>query len=242
MGIAQADIILRSAIIEGIREIRENNTLIDDMLEELLDDDLTSDKYGSLTIAACKDWFIHSKITVRLGILTAGMTFPVVAISLAGGTEIDNTLSDLDWDGPTQYSTDTVPLQRGRFGVDFSESYRIQCAAHGEPEFASFLYSVVLFALFRARNKYLEQRGLMISSYNPGPFGQLSDGKDLIFGREIVISGKIRHTWPGTYGTTLNAVTTNTITEEIADLGTVESNVDNLETLLEKDMLEGLEV
>jgi hypothetical protein len=241
MGIVQSDLLIRSAIKAGIREIRDDPTLIDDMLVELLDDPLTKDVYGDLTIAECKKWFTTTDIKVKLGLLAQKTDLPCIAIGIADGTEAESTLGDLDWDGEMQDSTDDPTLQRARFGITFNERYVIQCAAHGEVEKCIFLYSIALFAILRVKNLYLEQRGYMVSKIQLGPLeGVMEEGKELFYSRTISLVGKIRHTWPGDYGTKVTDITSNMVPSAVSYGNTIEDDVLNLAELMDKDTLVGI--
>lgn len=79
----------------------------------------------------------------------------------------------------------------------FKESYSITCVTNTTHEDAMYLYSVVLFALLRHRESYLEARNFEQVRYTVGGLSreQWAD-KEVVFGRTIMATGMIQQYWP----------------------------------------------
>ena len=200
MGITQSDLIIREAVRAGIKEIRDNPTLIDDMLAELLEDDLTKDRYGDMTVEACRNWFVNTKINVKFGLQVREADFPCVAIALAPTQEAESTLADIDMEDVSEEDPRDSTKHRQRFGLNANETYSLGCFAHGEPELCLFLYSILMFVLLRGKFQYLDQRGFFVSTFQTGaltPWEVSESGPEQIYTRSITLTGKVRHTWSG---------------------------------------------
>lgn len=247
VGIVQSDIIVREAVRAAIKEMRDNPSLIDDMLEDLPGDDLTAGRYGELTIQQCKNWFTKTKINVKLGLQVSQADLPAVAIALGAGPEAQATLGDVDWDQRIDVDPADPDSRRERRGVTATENYTLACFANGEPEYALFLYSVVLFALLRGKDRWLDQRGFLCSTFAVGALARPFD-KDVenVYVRNITLTGSVRHTWPAGSGKVITEVETNLPTDAVVEppgkpVKTILSKVQtDLTLLLDQDMLSGV--
>jgi hypothetical protein len=171
-GIFQGDIVIRTAVIRALRELREHPELIYDALASLPQDDLTADVYGEKTISACREWFLATKVAVKLG------------ISLSHLSE------------PDPHKPGNV---RRLESVVANETYNIAIFGVGEPEYLLFLYTLVLFGLMRNKQELLADRGFDVTSFSVGVAGALDQGSpENIYIRTIQLSGKVRHSWPTT--------------------------------------------
>jgi hypothetical protein len=97
-GIFQGDIIIRSAVIQALQELRQNPSLIDDVLAGLPKDSLTSGRYGDKTIQQCKDWFLKTDVPVRLGLVLGQLKSPIIAIEMNQNAEEMSTLGDVNYE------------------------------------------------------------------------------------------------------------------------------------------------
>lgn len=100
IGIHQSDIIIRSAIMAGIAELRASPYLLDYAFASLRYDNLTKSEYaGQVEIA--KEWFKKTNIWVYMAQNTNEVKFPCVTISLASSNEDETTLADVHYE-PTE--------------------------------------------------------------------------------------------------------------------------------------------
>lgn len=91
----QSDVIIRSALVEGIADLRRNPYLIDFIFASLAKDDLTKAVYGEKEIAQAKKWFRATEIPVFMATRLDKPKFPCVSISLLESSETENTLADV---------------------------------------------------------------------------------------------------------------------------------------------------
>ncbi|CAB4127123.1 hypothetical protein UFOVP75_66 [uncultured Caudovirales phage] len=112
IGIFQSDIIIRTAIIAAIADMRENPWLLDYAFSSLAKDKLTLSKYGEKEIAEAKKWFDRVDIVVMLGVRVAdGAPPPVcVTIHLQESSEVEQTLGDVHHDPYEDMQSTVRPL------------------------------------------------------------------------------------------------------------------------------------
>ena len=95
-GIHQSDIIIRTAILEGIADLRRNPYLLDYVFASLNKDDLTSKVYGQKEISQAKSWFLKTDVPVFLNTRQDKSKFPCISVGLNSSIEQENTLADVD--------------------------------------------------------------------------------------------------------------------------------------------------
>jgi hypothetical protein len=199
-GIFQGDIVIRTAVIRALRELREHPELIYDALASLPQDDLTADVYGEKTISACREWFLATKVAVKLGISLShlGDAPAVIAVEMGTNTEGEATLGDVHFQ-PSEPDPHKPGNVRRLESVVANETYNIAIFGVGEPEYLLFLYTLVLFGLMRNKQELLADRGFDVTSFSVGVAGALDQGSpENIYIRTIQLSGKVRHSWPTT--------------------------------------------
>lgn len=122
-GIFPSDIVIRSALLEAIRDLRAKPWLLRYCFAYLTLDPITKEYYGEAEIKRAIDWFMQHEIPVFLNLRTDDVKLPAISIKLAGSVEAEDTLadihafpvedSDIDWPnlaGPfnaTEYDFDT---------------------------------------------------------------------------------------------------------------------------------------
>lgn len=270
LGIFQGDIIIRTAIVAAINDLRTNPWALDYVFSSLAMDDMTKGTYGQKEIDQAKQWFLNNDIPVIHNLRIDNVRLPCVSVSLQESSEVENLLADTNTDveenyteflptlfGPfvvESYDTETgelvIPavvyntitptvgmviedsagckvsiletegnkvtvesnklLKTGKLwlkskypqrvqleAANFSESYVIGCHAKGEPFEAMYLHSIVLFALMRYRQQYLEARGFGRSSVSSTDI-RINDAFDaeLVYSRFITLRGYVRNFWP----------------------------------------------
>ncbi len=98
VGIYQGDLILRSAIIAGLNDLRANPFLLDYVFASLPVDSLTAKEYGTEQVAKAKDWFLRHNITVAMNFNINEIKFPCISIALLASVEEEATLGDTHYE------------------------------------------------------------------------------------------------------------------------------------------------
>lgn len=93
-GIFQSDVIIRSAILTAIAELRASPWLLDYVFASLPKDQITKVEYGEKQVATAKKWFMSTNIPVFMVTRNDDIKLPAISISLIESTEAENTFSD----------------------------------------------------------------------------------------------------------------------------------------------------
>lgn len=272
LGIHQSDIIIRSAIVAAIADLRANPWLLDYVFASLPRDELTMKAYGENEVDQAKKWFMKTDIPVFMTPRIDEAKVPCISISLLESVESENTLGDVHYvpqeandskwptlAGPFNPETynaatgimkvsaeigDAIVIAKGMVVLDrvgrpydildildrytfaikagtvadfgnallksakpsyvtqleslaFRETYRVGCHAQGEPQFLTYLHSIVSFVLLRYKEALLEARGFERSTISSAQF-ELNEQweKETVFSRSISITGFVRNYWP----------------------------------------------
>lgn len=94
-GIFQGDVIIRSALMEGIADLRRHPYLLDYAFASLRYDALTGETYGDKEIARAKAWFAKTNIPVVVNLSTNQPQYPCVTVGLASSKEDETTTADV---------------------------------------------------------------------------------------------------------------------------------------------------
>lgn len=113
-GIHQSDLIIRSAIVEGLADLRANPKLIAEIFEGLTKDALTKDEYGQLEQEQAKKWLISTEIPVFMNTRLDEAKLPAISIALQESAETEATLGDLHYI-PSEVSYANWPVLAGPF-------------------------------------------------------------------------------------------------------------------------------
>jgi hypothetical protein len=97
LGIHQSDIIIRSAIVAAMADMRANPWLLDYVFSSLPRDSLTMADYGEKEVAAAKRWFLTTDIPVVMNTRIGEVQLPAISISLKESTEAETTLGDVHY-------------------------------------------------------------------------------------------------------------------------------------------------
>lgn len=102
----------------------------------------------------------------------------------------------------------------------FRETYRLRCFVSGNAVHLSFLYSILMFIVLSKKQDLLEGRGFENYTVSGSGFqGSMDPGNpEIIFMRDITLSGLVRQYWPGTPTQKLDGVLIDYI--KIIDGGT----------------------
>lgn len=96
-GIFQSDIIIRTALVEGIRDLRRNPHLLDYAFVSLRQDELTKDTYGEKEATKAKKWFLSTDIPVIVDYRLDPDIGTCVVLTLDSCGESENILGDINY-------------------------------------------------------------------------------------------------------------------------------------------------
>lgn len=94
-GIFQPDIILRTALVEAMRDLRANPSLLDHVFNSLPNDPLTAKIYGVKEGAKAKEWFLKTDIPVHVVPKMDEAKVPCISIKLISSQEAEIQLGDV---------------------------------------------------------------------------------------------------------------------------------------------------
>lgn len=196
LGIHQSDIIIRSALIAGLDDLRANPWLLDYVFSSLPKDDLTKNDYGQREVDNAKKWFLNTEIPVIMNTRIDETKVPAISVSLMDSNESDTTLGDVHY-VPVEYTVEKDSKAVTLESLVFKETYSIGCHAAGETTFATYLHSIVVFILLRYKQRLLEARGFERSTVSSSDFrrNEMFEN-EMVFSRWISLSGYVRNYWP----------------------------------------------
>jgi hypothetical protein len=116
LGIFQADVIIRTALIAGIKELRANPWLLDYVFASLPADDLTSKEYGDREVQNAKKWILRTEIPIFMKTRLDITQIPAITIELLSSSEDQATLGDVHYQ-PSETTEGNWPTLAGPFGV-----------------------------------------------------------------------------------------------------------------------------
>lgn len=127
-GIWQGDVIVRTGIMQGLRELRKNPELLDYCFASLPRDELTALEYGKATVDKAREWFKNTDIAVRMNIAINSPKLPCISIEQQQASEAEATLGDVhytpyetddsDWPNATAaFSATSYDIDTGRVGI-----------------------------------------------------------------------------------------------------------------------------
>lgn len=97
LGIHQSDVIIRTAIIAAIADLRANPWLLDYVFASLPRDDRTMKDYGEKEVQRAKEWFIKTNIPVFMVPRMDEAKVPCITIKLLDSQEAEVTLGDVHY-------------------------------------------------------------------------------------------------------------------------------------------------
>jgi hypothetical protein len=108
-GIFQSDVVLRTALLTAIKDVRENPWLLDYAFMGLKQDTLTAFDYGEKQVMEAKRWFMKTDIPVFHSLMTEPPKLPSITITMVNSQETDVTLGDVHHD-PHEDLNDDPPV------------------------------------------------------------------------------------------------------------------------------------
>lgn len=97
-GMVPSDVLIRTAILAGLQDLRNNQFLLDYVFNWFENDDLTKDKYGLSEKMRAKQWFLDNNIDVTMNYRADDPKFPLISIGLQSSSEDQSTLGDVNYD------------------------------------------------------------------------------------------------------------------------------------------------
>jgi hypothetical protein len=101
LGIFQSDVIIRTAIVAALADLRANPWLLDYVFASLPKDEMSMRSYGEKSVDAAKNWFLKTKIPVTMTPRLDEAQIPCITIKLQDSQEINVTLGDTHYE-PTE--------------------------------------------------------------------------------------------------------------------------------------------
>jgi hypothetical protein len=119
VGIHQSDIIIRSAIVAALADLRANPFLLNYVFASLPQDTLTWKEYGEKDLQQARNWFLRTNIPVSVLPRFDESKFPQITIELVESAEVapEATLGDVNYEtgeNSTDNST-TWPVLSSKF-------------------------------------------------------------------------------------------------------------------------------
>lgn len=103
-GIHQSDVIIRTALVAAIADMRANDWLLDYVFSSLPRDEQTFKDYGEKSVDKAKEWFLKTDIPVSMVPRIDEGKWPRITVSLADSQEFENTLGDVHYE-PVQFTS-----------------------------------------------------------------------------------------------------------------------------------------
>src|SRR5574338_1571034 len=82
LGIHQSDVIIRTAIVAALADLRADPRVLDYIFASLPADEKTREDYGEKSVAAAKKWFLNNKIEVSMVPVMDKAKAPLITIKL----------------------------------------------------------------------------------------------------------------------------------------------------------------
>jgi hypothetical protein len=114
LGIHQSDVIIRTAIVAALADLRAKPFLLDYVFASLPKDELTLKEYGEKSVQRAKDWFLKTKIPVVMVPRLNEAQLPCITIKLQESSEAEVTLADVHYQ-PTELNDGEWPNVVGPF-------------------------------------------------------------------------------------------------------------------------------
>lgn len=110
LGIHQSDIIIKSAIVVGLADLRANPNLLNYVFASLPQDPITWKEYGEKDVNAAKNWFLKTNVPTSVLPQLDESKWPQITIELLESSEVtaEATLGDVNYE-PNEYNDSTWP-------------------------------------------------------------------------------------------------------------------------------------
>lgn len=112
LGIHQSDIIIRTALLAGLDDLRANPSLLDYVFASLPKDALTYKVYGEEQVSIAKNWFLNTEIPVSMNTRVDESKLPCVTIAINESSESAVALGDVNYE-TSEIDKDTKAIVYG---------------------------------------------------------------------------------------------------------------------------------
>lgn len=119
LGIFQSDVIIRTAIVAALADLRVNPQLLDYVFASLPADEKTRRDYGEKSVAAAKKWFLNNKIEVAMVPVMDKAKAPIITIKLLDSNEAETTLGDIHYIS-SEFDEDAWPPLTEEFNPSYN--------------------------------------------------------------------------------------------------------------------------
>lgn len=111
-GIFQSDLLIRTAVMTAIEELRQNPWLLDFVFAWLPNDSLSKSDYGDREVQDAKDWFLNTDISVTMAYRHDRPQLPCIGIELLDSNEGGaNSLADVHYDSSEYVNADEIIIR-----------------------------------------------------------------------------------------------------------------------------------
>lgn len=118
LGIHQSDLIIRSALLAGLRNMRAKPWLLDYCFASLPQDAETAAEYGQKTVDQAKEWFTQQEVAVFLNTRLDDAKYPAISITLSASAEDEASIGDVHYE-PQEDSDLQWPTLYGPFAATY---------------------------------------------------------------------------------------------------------------------------
>lgn len=110
LGVHQSDVVIRTALVQAISDLRANPWLLDHVFASLPQDELTAKTYGEKQVEMAKSWFLRTDIPVVMDYRLDYVEGSCISVSLVESVEAENTLGDVHYEPTEEAEADWPPL------------------------------------------------------------------------------------------------------------------------------------
>lgn len=180
-------IALQKVLQVGLREIKSNPEIIDEIFSYMSEDDLSAD-YGSNYVAQIKEWFVSTKIPVLHAWSFNADRIPCIAIHLANESEDESKASMGDYLG--------IDSDSNEIGVGATTTQLdIGIHASKSSDQVLWLYYIVSYVLFKQK-RFAEQLGMQIHTFTASDWDRRQEySAENIWTRWIRFRCTTQNTW-----------------------------------------------
>ena len=181
-----AEIALQRVLQTGIKNLKQNPDVIDDIFATYCQDELDSD-FGSDYIAKIRNWFTETKVPVLLAWSLNPERIPCVSIHLSSDIEDEGKAALDDFFGDDEDGE----LKTGVFTTQID----VGIHANRATDEVLWLYYIVSYVLFKER-RLAEKLGLKLHTYSASDYSRdASKMPDQVWSRYIRLRCTVENFW-----------------------------------------------
>jgi hypothetical protein len=186
-------IALQKVLQVGIREIKDNPEILEDIFNYMHEPDLTDD-YGETYVSKIKEWFLTTKVPVLHAWTFNVDRIPCVSIHLANESEDESKAAVGDYFGNDE---------NGEVGTSpFTVQLDIGIHASKSSDQVLWLYYIITYILFK-KKLYAESLGLRLQTFTASDWDRRQEySTENIWTRWIRFRCTTQNFWSGDQGIT----------------------------------------